>query len=171
MTGVWGAPTLNSDSHMNRPPKGGWGGADRAKRAAEYEISYGHGLVRKHSSNWPDYVAVTTPSAYHSAKRYLARRPAGVGYVDLLDFGQLQAVTDSLPADVELVVGIGAGRALDASKYVALRMELPLLIVPTAVSTGAIIHGFLARWEGRRLLGSIADCPGSTSRTSSSTTT
>ena len=153
------SPTLCSEGHMKRPPRGGWDGADQAKRAAEYQISYGHGLVRKHSAGWPDYVAVTTPSAYLSAERYLAKPPAGVGYVDLLDFGQLQAITDSLPDDVDLVVGIGAGRALDASKYVALKMELPLLIVPTVVSTGAIIHGFLARWEGRKLLGNAADWP------------
>ena len=143
---------------MNRR-RGGWRGADQAKRAAEYEISYGHGLVRRHSSDWPDYAAVTTPSAYLSAERYLAKRPTGVGYVDLLDFGQLQAITDSLPDGVEMVVGIGGGRAIDASKYVALKMELPLLIVPTVVSTGAIIHGFLARWEGRRLLGTAANWP------------
>ena len=65
----------------------------------------------------------------------------------------LQALSDSLPADAELVVGFGGGRALDASKYVALTKDLPLILVPTVVSTGAIIHSTVAKWSGRMLIG------------------
>ena len=71
-------------------PSGGWGNAGQAKPASEYEVRYGHGLLQAESSGWPPYVAVTTPSAYRTAKPYLAREPAGVGQVGLLDYGQLQ---------------------------------------------------------------------------------
>ena len=111
-------------------PSGGWANAGQAKLASEYEIRYGHDLLRAESSGWPPYVAVTTPSAYRTAKPYLAREPAGVGHVGLLDYGQLQAITDSLPDDAELVVGLGGGRTLDTSKYVALKKQLPLILVP-----------------------------------------
>ena len=50
-----------------------------------------------------------------------------------------------------LVVGLGGGRALDASKYIALATELPLVLVPTVVSTGAIIHSMFAKWNGRKI--------------------
>ena len=142
---------------MNRETRG-WTGADRAKPAEEVDIRYGHGLLKRESSRWPGYVLVSTPSAHRAAGRYLGRDPEAVGYVDLLDWGQLKALAEGLDVEsAELVIGLGAGRALDASKYVALANDLPLVLVPSVVSTGAIIHALVARWDGRRILGGTAD--------------
>jgi glycerol dehydrogenase-like iron-containing ADH family enzyme len=77
----------------------------------------------------------------------------------MLDWTHLEEVTNSLPDDAELVVGLGGGTALDASKYVALRKNLPLKLVPTVVSTGAIIHGVFAKWDGRSTVGSAGAWP------------
>ena len=68
-----------------------------------------------------------------------------------MDFGYLKRFTAGLPDDVDLVVGIGGGLVLDVSKYVALTRQLPLVLIPTIVSTGAIIHSVFAEWEGRNL--------------------
>ena len=142
---------------MNRETRG-WTGADRAKPAEEVDIRYGHGLLKRESSRWPGYVLVSTPSAHRAAGRYLGRDPEAVGYVDLLDWGQLKALAEDLDVEsAELVIGLGAGRALDASKYVALANDLPLVLVPSVVSTGAIIHALVARWDGHRILGGTAD--------------
>ena len=135
-------------------PRGGWSAADgRPVPASGYDIKYGHGLLHRESSSWPRYIVVTTPSAYGAALPFLASDPAGVGYVTWLDWTHLDQVAESLPDDTELVVGLGGGMAIDASKYVALRRGLPLVLAPTLVSTGAIIHGNVARWEGRRIIG------------------
>ena len=48
------------------------------------------------------------------------------------------------------------GRALDHAKLVAKRKDKPLVQVPTVVSTGAIIHGFVADWDGRQIIGQLA---------------
>ena len=142
---------------MSRETRG-WTGADRAKPAEEVDIRYGHGLLKRESSAWPGYVLVSTPSAHRAAGRYLGREPEAVGYVDLLDWGQLKALAEGLDVEsAELVIGLGAGRALDASKYVALANDLPLVLVPSVVSTGAIIHALVAKWDGRRILGGTAD--------------
>ncbi|MDE2822191.1 MAG: iron-containing alcohol dehydrogenase, partial [Chloroflexota bacterium] len=77
--------------------------------------------------------------------------PETVGYPAKMDFGYLKQFTEGLPDDVELVVGIGGGLVLDVSKYVALTKQLPLVLIPTIVSTGAIIHSVFAEWEGRNL--------------------
>ena len=66
-------------------------------------------------------------------------------------------MSDSLTNEADLVVGIGAGRALDHAKLVATRKNLPLVQVPTVVSTGAIIHGFVADWDGRQIVGTLAE--------------
>lgn len=133
----------------------GWTGAKQAKPASDLDIRFGHGLLESESSGWPSYLAVTTPSAYKAAHASLAREPEGVGYVRWLDRKHLQEVTDSMPGGTELVVGIGGGTALDASKFVALSLGLPLIVVPSVVSTGAIIHGVSALWEGYKVVGNI----------------
>ena len=120
--------------------------------ASEVEIRYGQGILESESAKWPRYIVVSTPRAYATARPYLSREPAGVAYADWLDWNHLRQVTNSLPDDAELVVGLGGGRALDASKQVALSNNLPLILVPTLISTGAIIHGVVGRWEGRRIV-------------------
>jgi glycerol dehydrogenase-like iron-containing ADH family enzyme len=83
----------------------------------------------------------------------LARQPAAIAYNQWLDRSHLDETTDALPDDIELAVGIGAGRALDHAKYVAHKKKVPLIQVPTVVSTGAIIHGFCGDWTGRVIHG------------------
>ena len=136
---------------MQRPPRGDWRGAHQMRPASEYDIRYGRHLVRSTSTQWPSYVAVSSPTAYRMTEPHLSRRPEVVGYPEAMDFGYLKRFTEGLPDDVDLVVGIGGGLVLDASKYVALSKRLPLVLIPTIVSTGAIIHSVFAEWEGRNL--------------------
>ena len=127
-----------------------------ARLARDYDIRFGHGLLMSDSANWGRYVVITTPSAWAATKDELDHEPAGIGYNEWLDRTHLIEVSDSLPDDIDLVVGLGAGRALDHAKLVAHRKSKPLVQVPTAVSTGAIIHGFVADWDGRQIVGQLA---------------
>ncbi len=138
-------------------PQGSWTSASGAKKATDQDIRYGDDLLTRESASWPSYYAVSSPSAHTAAKKHLSREPAAVEYARLLDWTHLQEITDKMPDGVELVVGIGGGVALDASKYVALKTGLPLILVPTIVSSGSIIHSGFAKWDGHRTVG-----PGST---------
>ena len=141
-------------------PRGSWsGGSERSKTALEHDIRYGRGLLNKESGGWPAYFAVSSPSAYKAARPYLAQEPKGVEYARLLDWTHLQNIADKVPDGVELIVGIGGGIALDASKYVALKKEVPLVLVPTIVSTGAIIHSIFAKWDGHKTVGPSSTWP------------
>jgi glycerol-1-phosphate dehydrogenase [NAD(P)+] len=137
----------------------GWTGGDRFRPARDVDVRYGHGLVSSESSNWPRYIAVSTRTAWKTAQPYIASQPEGSAIVQMLDWDHLEEASTSLPDDAELVVGIGGGTALDASKYVALKKDLPLRLVPTAVSTGAIIHGIFANWKGHSTVGGGKDWP------------
>ena len=137
----------------------GWKGATSAKPAMEYEIRYGTGLLRRQSSGWPPYAGVSSPRAHRTAAAHLGRPPATVVHADSLDFEYLQMLTESLSGAAELLVGLGGGLALDAAKYAALARKLPLVLVPTIVSTGAIIHSMFARWEGRQIIGGVENWP------------
>jgi glycerol dehydrogenase-like iron-containing ADH family enzyme len=114
-------------------------------------------LLREDSARWPDYLVVTTPAAWEAAKPFLAKQPIGAGFNRWLDRAHLEEVAAALPDGAKLVVGMGAGRALDHAKLVAKRKGLPLVQVPTVVSTGAIIHGFVGNWTGRVISGSLAE--------------
>lgn len=136
---------------MQKPPRGAWRGFDRMMPASEYDIRYGHHLVKSTSAGWPRYVAISSPTARRVTEPHLTRSPESTTYPASMDFGYLKQLTDGLPNEVGLVVGIGGGMVLDASKFVALTKQLPLVLVPTIVSTGAIIHSVFAEWEGRNL--------------------
>ncbi len=125
--------------------------------ARDYDIRYGRNLVKTDSANWPRYVAVSTPTAWKTAKPFLSREPAGLIFNEWLDRTHLEETTASLPDDAELAVGIGAGRALDHAKVVAERKGIPLVQVPTVVSTGAIIHSSCGDWTGRVIHGNAAN--------------
>ena len=141
-------------------PRGSWsGGAEDCKTSLEHDIRYGSGLLSQESGDWPAYFAVSSPSAYEAARHHLARDPTGVEYARLLDWAHLQNITDKIPNGVELIVGVGGGKALDASKYAALRKGLPLVLVPTIVSTGSIIHSIFAKWDGYATVGPSSTWP------------
>ncbi|MCY4529482.1 MAG: iron-containing alcohol dehydrogenase [Chloroflexi bacterium] len=136
---------------MQRPPRGAWSGFDQMKPASEYDIRYGNHLVKSTSSQWPSYVAISSPTAFRMTEPHLTLPPDTVGYPEMMDFDYLKQFTQGLPEDIDLIVGIGGGLVLDASKYVALSKQLPIVLIPTIVSTGAIIHSVFAEWEGRNL--------------------
>ncbi|MQG03190.1 MAG: iron-containing alcohol dehydrogenase family protein [SAR202 cluster bacterium] len=125
--------------------------------AREYDIRFGHNILGKSSKNWGRYLVISTPSAWSIVKSKIVRSPVGLGMNNWLDRSHLIEVSDSLTNDADMVVGIGGGRALDHAKLVASRKDLPLIQVPTIVSTGAIIHGFVADWKGRVIVGRLAE--------------
>jgi glycerol-1-phosphate dehydrogenase [NAD(P)+] len=54
--------------------------------------------------------------------------------VEASSFEHAQEVFQSLPSNVQLIIGIGGGKALDVGKYVAFLTRLPYISVPTALS-------------------------------------
>lgn len=141
----------------------GLGGSRLAKAADAIDIRYGHQLLAQTSGGWQDFLVVTSPTAYRVGQKYLATAPLAHTYVHSLDANYLQQITAELPDRAQMVVSLGGGQVIDAAKYVAAVKDLPLVHVPTIVSTGAIIHGYCATFEGRRIVGdreewAWADC-------------
>jgi glycerol dehydrogenase-like iron-containing ADH family enzyme len=129
----------------------------QAKPAREIDVRYGSQSLARDSAEWPRYVAITSPTAHQAAKPRLAREPTGVAHIESLDYSYLQEIANGLPDDVGLVVGLGGGRVIDAAKHVAAAKDLPVIQVPTIVSTGAIIHGYCGTFAGSTLIGGRDD--------------
>lgn len=134
---------------MGKPGRG-WDHGERFMPAREVDIRYGHGLVAKASVGWAKSLVVTSPTTWKIASRYFSAEPMAMAVVSSLDWNDLHSQGDALPNSADLVVGVGGGKVLDAAKFFALKKDLPLILVPSAVSTGAIIHGIFARFEGRK---------------------
>ena len=83
----------------------------------------------------------------------LDTQPVGIVHATSLDFDELERLTVAVPDDIALVVGAGGGQALDAAKHVAATKCVRLIQVPTIVSTGAIVHSYLATFRGSRAIG------------------
>ena len=137
----------------------GWNRGSQSLPADQYDIRVGRNLLERASATWPAYGIVTSPSAYRAAEPHLSRSPTGVVCAEWLDSIHQKELSDRLPADIELVVGLGGGTAIDASKFCALDHDADLILVPTILSSGAIIHGLVAKWEGHKIVGSVEEWP------------
>jgi glycerol-1-phosphate dehydrogenase [NAD(P)+] len=63
----------------------------------------------------------------------------------------LDEMARDLPADVEVVYGVGGGMVADCAKYIAFRRGLPAVIVPTALS----VDGFFTPIVAARMENSV----------------
>ena len=141
-------------------PRGGWsGGQTDATPASQYDIRYGENLLKEESGSWPSYFIVTSPSAFEATRPVLSSSPIGFTFVNTLDWNQLDSISSSVPKGTMIIVAIGGGIVLDAAKYVSLKTSIPLVLAPTIVSTGAIIHSVFAKWKGFSTVGSVETWP------------
>ena len=66
-----------------------------------------------------------------------------------LDIDYLDMLADGLPAEAEVVYGVGAGLVADVSKYVGWKRGLPVVLVPTALSQDGLFTALVsARVKG-----------------------
>ncbi len=137
----------------------GWNKGSQCLPADQYDIRVERGLLKRASATWPAYGIVTTPSAYRAARPHLSRQPAGVVYAEWLDSTHQQELSDQLPDNIQLAVGLGGGTAVDASKFCALDHDAELILAPTILSSGAIIHGHVAKRDGYQTVGGADDWP------------
>ena len=141
-------------------PRGGWsGGQTAATPASKYDIRYGQCLLKEESGSWPSYFVVTSPSAFEVTRPLLSAPPVDFNFVNTLDWNHLDKLSSVVPDGTKLIVAIGGGIVLDAAKYVSLKTSIPLVLVPTIVSTGAIIHSVFAKWNGFSTVGSVESWP------------
>jgi glycerol-1-phosphate dehydrogenase [NAD(P)+] len=138
-------------------PGRGTSHSSRARPADRTPISYGSDLLATTSRGWARFLLVTSPRAYAAVRGRLAARPAGIAHVDSLEVRYLERTTTSLPSDADLVVGAGGGQVIDAAKYVAAMKQVPLIQVPTIISSGAIVHSYLGTFRGSTLVGGRDD--------------
>jgi len=115
----------------------------------DWKALYEPGVIARECRGITSYVALTSPSAWRAVEPLLPAAPVGKAFVTNQEEDYLQELADKLPK-AQMVLGIGGGKALDAAKFVASRRDLPFILIPTIVSTGAVFNpGVPARRKGR----------------------
>jgi glycerol-1-phosphate dehydrogenase [NAD(P)+] len=99
-------------------------------------MTAGPGALRAASAAWGRFGVVTTRSPWTLAEPMLAAAPARVARVTSLERADLERMAAELRG-VERAVGLGGGLALDAAKFVAWRLGVPLVQVPSSASNNA----------------------------------
>lgn len=94
------------------------------------------GALRAASAGWGRFGVVTTRSPWALAEPLLAAAPARIARVASLERGDLDRVAAEFRG-VDRAVGLGGGLALDAAKFVAWRLGVPLVQVPSSASNNA----------------------------------
>jgi glycerol-1-phosphate dehydrogenase [NAD(P)+] len=95
-----------------------------------------------------DITIVTSAHAYAAIKQSLGDRQPHVIEDPPLEIAELDVLVPSITTP--WIVGIGAGRVMDASKYLALRSHRKLCLIPSALSTTSWLNMAIAlRKDGK----------------------
>jgi glycerol dehydrogenase-like iron-containing ADH family enzyme len=118
------------------------GAASRARDSVDQNVVLGAGSFGAASAAWGRYLAVTGRRAWAAAGSRVMAEPAAVVFPEAQHLAYVEAMVQGFPPDLELVVAVGGGLVLDVAKYFSVALDLPLVMAPTIVSSGATVHSW-----------------------------
>jgi glycerol-1-phosphate dehydrogenase [NAD(P)+] len=113
------------------------------------ELRIGRGTLGPALSTREPYLLVVPEGLRDEVVGRLPVAPVGVVIASSLEQVELDELFDRAPA-VDCVAGVGGGVAIDVAKYGAGRLGVPLVAVPTILSTTAYINPLAVLREGGR---------------------
>lgn len=120
------------------------------------DIHYGVGTIEHVGDSLDSYVAVSMDVPWRIVGPKLRQQPERLFLVSNVEEKNVNRILVETP-DVDVILGIGGGQAIDVAKYVAWKKGLPLISIPTSISTNAYVTPAAGiRKEGRvEYLGNI----------------
>ena len=104
--------------------------------ASGFPTEYGRGLASALTSGLGSYVMIAQPEPWAVVGPTLANQPLHVEMADDLSPQHLDHLVATLP-EVDAIVGLGGGTAMDTAKWVHWRRQRPLFQIPSLPSVNA----------------------------------
>ncbi len=111
---------------------------ERLPHANVKRLEFGRGIVNDVGAQFGRYVVATMPVPWQVVSQRIGRSPLHVIDVPDMDLENAVALETATPP-CDLVVAVGGGQSMDMGKYIAWKRGIPLVNIPTIVSTNAYV--------------------------------
>jgi len=101
-------------------------------------LRFGSGSIKGIGKEIGKFVVTTMEVPWKLVKNDIGGQPEGVIFIDTVDQDALNKLLLTIP-DIDSVVGIGGGMAVDAAKYFSWKRDVRLISIPTIVSVDAFL--------------------------------
>ncbi len=113
------------------------------------EIIYGNNLIPKVTGKGK-YVVATMEIPWNLVKEDVVAPPRKVIFVRDMSLETLKAIEREVP-EIDFVIGLGGGSSHDTAKYIALKRQVPLIQIPTIISSDASVTNAIGVRENRKV--------------------
>jgi len=111
---------------------------ERLPNANVKRLELGRGITNDVGSQLGRYIVATMSIPWNVVRQRIGKLPAHVIEVQDMDLENAIALEADAPS-CDTVVAVGGGQSMDMGKYIAWKRGIPLVNIPTIVSTNAYV--------------------------------
>jgi glycerol dehydrogenase-like iron-containing ADH family enzyme len=100
---------------------------------------YGSGLARQTLEECGSYLIATQPIPWESWSTELNNLPKATVFCTSMEQDDLDKLVEDNQGEYDYIVGLGGGVACDTAKYLAWKMNIPLITIPSIISVDAFL--------------------------------
>lgn len=115
------------------------------------EVIYGENLIAEATDTKENYVVITMEIPWELMKDQVVKKPVQVVFVPNMHVETIQSIEQSIPNDIQMVMGIGGGSSHDCAKYVALKKNIRLVQIPTIFGGDSVVCSAIGIRQERRV--------------------
>lgn len=100
---------------------------------------FGSNLIESATNTKESYVVATMEIPWNLVKSSVRKEPIQVIYVPDMRIETMMRIVETVPDDIDMVMGIGGGSSHDCAKFIALKKNARLVQFPTILGGDAVV--------------------------------